>query len=354
MRNTSIRFSIVSAIGLCAASVLAACAPARAPNGQTAAGTVQVIAIETAVAAQVEATSTSISRTSTPPVALTPALESLPAIIGHNWRLNILSARKTNHYNEWLVPSIYQPDADHSWLLVEVKLTSIQQSEVITIPLADIKVVDEGANAYAVGQIGKPWTVPEGATVSFHEGLLAGMQLPPDSTATCVFGFIVPDDSKSFNLRFLDLPPIPLDTMLAAGIPSATAATGRVEGALLGIPGVVVLLCDDAPIGSLDINHKVTELICKGEKQHVVMDSGGFHMTEVLPSSYYIVFDIPQSSMDDVDRVVVGGSLCQIADYYKVLPTPSGFREACFDHESLGPTVVVTAGQTTMYQFVSR
>lgn len=126
--------------------------------------------------------------------------------------------------------------------------------------------------------------------------------------------------------------------------PMATpGATGRVEGRLPDASGVKVTLCDLVPTA-----WPGTAFECGGEfEQSVTIDAAGYFLfPAVPPGAYHILFDILEAL-----EGVVPDFLCGPGDYHRRDPVSEGAREACFNEEDLGPTVMVKAGQTTVYHF---
>lgn len=136
----------------------------------------------------------------------------------------------------------------------------------------------------------------------------------------------------------------PTPTNTATPTPSPPLPTGRVEGTLLGTPGVTVTLCD----GVLDTSPGKPIECSGGYQRSTTIDAASYFLfAAVPPGHYYVLFDIPEEMVAGMPP----GSLCAPDDSFRRDPLPEGggTREGCFDQDDLGPTVLVVADQTTTY-----
>jgi hypothetical protein len=136
--------------------------------------------------------------------------------------------------------------------------------------------------------------------------------------------------------------PVPPTATPALAPPTTTSPTvGQVEGQLL-VSGAKVTLCGKimaTPPG------EPAKCIIGEFEQSVVTDEGGhFQLTAIPPGAYYIWFDIPEALKDTVLRLCREGEF-RGRDYL----SEGGAREFCLDGNTLGPTVVVETGKTTIY-----
>lgn len=147
--------------------------------------------------------------------------------------------------------------------------------------------------------------------------------------------------------------PEPTDTPMPTPLPLAATPTsvpptpsmGQVQGNLPEAAGIKVVLCPEQSLKMFPSTSgsPKTPPECEGRFWSETVDATGHFLFPALPAGgYYAVFDIPEE-LEGNGRL----SLCNAGEWHGLADIPGGVREICFDKNTLGPTVVVLAGQTT-------
>jgi hypothetical protein len=140
--------------------------------------------------------------------------------------------------------------------------------------------------------------------------------------------------------------PTPASTTVVATLTPHTALTPSVTvgqiGGQLPVSGMRVTLC--GKIMATPPGEPAKCIIGEFEQSAVTDDGGHFQFPAIPAGAYYIWFDIPEALKDTALRLCRDGEF-RGRDYL----SEGGAREFCLDATTLGPTVVVEAGKTTVY-----
>jgi hypothetical protein len=140
------------------------------------------------------------------------------------------------------------------------------------------------------------------------------------------------------------LTPVPTATL---NPPTETPipTTGTVE-AFLHAEGITMHLCDHAIGDGIG-----TYIECNGEiDMSAISDSDGHLIIKDVPAgTYYTVFEVPEALFVGSEAPIP----CLEGDYHVAQYAPEGGIAICYSGETLGGTVEVVVGETTVYTAIA-
>ena len=194
--------------------------------------------------------------------------------------------------------------------------------------VAEAKAIAATLTAEAAGTTATPTTTPTAMAADTLElPTTTPTPVPPTATLTPVPPTATP------------VPQLPTPTQT----PTPAPAAGSVEGTLPLHCNLPVTLCDSYSLWNPMQGAAAAE--CNGTfKQTVLIDGTGYFLLPSLPPGEYSIFiDIPEALRDAVPPH------CRSGEYMHWGPITDGIQVLCLSREGLGPTVIVEAGQTTVY-----